>query len=59
MNLMTAVGKTLAKDPNLNIFGYTESGTEVLLYVSSYNERNLALNNRVIEGKKVTVVVAA
>jgi len=55
---MTIVGKTLAKDPALNIVGYTESGTEVLLYVSSFNERNRALNNKIVEGKKIIVVVS-
>ncbi len=55
---MTIVGKTLAKDPALNIVGWEESETELLLYVSSYNEINQELNGKVIEGKNVVVVIA-
>ncbi len=47
---MSTVGKTLSKDPALNIVGWAESGTEVLLYVSAYNERNQALNNKMVDG---------
>ncbi len=47
----------LISNPNLKITGWIEYRTELLIYVSEFNIYNLPLQDRMINGKKIVVVI--